>query len=92
MNCHKAVARHKAKFFAEVFICEDCYAQAEHFFQRLERELTHLLTMSKEAIRVALVTGKFNFPEGSQGEVGKREVLEAILQLEEARKKSVAPQ
>ena len=58
---------------------------AVHFWQRLELELKHLLTMSKEAIRVALVTSKFNFPEGAQGEPSKREVLEAIVRMEEAR-------
>lgn len=88
MNCQKAVPSDKAKFFAEVFICEDCHTQAVHFYQRLEVELTHLLTMSKEAVRIALVTGKFHFPEGPRGEVSKREVLETILKLEEAREKS----
>lgn len=87
MNCKRSVPSDQAKFFAEVFICPDCYTQAEHFFMRLERELKHLLVMSKEALRISLVTGKFSFPEGPSGEVSKRDVLEQVLALEEAREK-----
>lgn len=87
MNCKRAVPPDKAKFFAEVFLCESCSEQAVHFYQRLEIELKHLLVMSKEALRISLVTGKFSFPEGPSGEVSKRDVLQQVLALEEAREK-----
>lgn len=56
-----------------------------HFYERLENELKSLLLVAKESIRVALVQGKFVFPEGPAGEPSKRAVLEEIIKLEEAR-------
>lgn len=85
MNCKKATPPDKSKFFAEVFLCEDCHVQAVHFYARLELELKNLLVMSKEAIRISLITGQFSFPEGQAGETSKKAVLEQILLLEEAR-------
>lgn len=87
MNCKKEVTQDEAKLFAEVFLCPSCFEQATHFFNRMVNELNFLLTMAKESIRLALVQGKFSFPEGPSGEPSKREVLEAILQLEDARDK-----
>lgn len=85
MNCKGAVPGGAGKFFAEVFLCEVCHAQAVHFWDRTVRELNHLLTISKEAIRLSLISGKFTFPEGQQGDLSKREVLEEVLKMEEAR-------
>ncbi len=85
MNCKRDVEQNRGKFFAEVFLCESCAEMAFHFFSRLTRELNFLLTMAKESIRLALVQGKFSFPEGPSGEPPKRAVLEEILKLEEAR-------
>lgn len=87
MNCKKEVAQDEAKLFAEVFLCPSCFTQAGHFFSRMVSELNFLLTMAKESIRLALVQGKFSFPEGPSGEPSKRAVLEEILKLEEARDK-----
>lgn len=85
MNCKTEVEQDQGKFFAEVFLCSGCCEMATHFFNRLVRELNFLLTMAKESIRLALVQGKFSFPEGPSGEPSKRAVLEEILKLEEAR-------
>lgn len=85
MNCKKDVGPNDGRFFASVFLCEGCATMAQHFFDRLQQELVFLQTMAKEAIRTALVTGKFNFPEGPAGEPSKRDVLEAILKFEEQR-------
>lgn len=87
MNCRKPVPTGEVKFFAEVFLCGVCNTQAVHLHERLERELKHLLVMSKEAIRISLVKGEFSFPEGPGSEVSKREVLEQVMLLEEARAK-----
>lgn len=87
MNCKAEVEQGQGKFFAEVFVCSNCETMAVHFFERLVRELNFLLTMAKESIRLALVQGKFSFPEGPAGEPSKRAVLEAILQMEESREK-----
>lgn len=91
MNCPTEVAPKDAKFFAKVFLCPSCYEQAQHFYTKLDIELRHLLVVAKEAIRIALVTGKFSFPEGMGGEVSKRAVLEAIMKFEEAREAQNKP-
>ena len=83
LNCGKGVKPEEAKLFAEVFLCSACYTQAEHFWLRLDRELRSLLVLAKDAIRVSLLQGKFSFPESGPREVSKREVLEAILTMEE---------
>lgn len=88
MNCKQPVEQDKAKLFAEVFVCESCHAMAVHFWLRMERELQYLLTMAKESIRLSLLTGKFSFPEGEAQDVSKTDVLQAILQLHEAREKA----
>ena len=88
LNCKKEVEQNAGKFFAEVFLCDGCHEQAEHFFNRLVKELQYLLVMAKESIRVALVQGKFVFPEAPVGEPSKRAVLESILQMEERRERT----
>lgn len=85
MNCKQPVDAGSGEFFAEVFVCKNCNAQAVHFWERTTKELQHLLTISKEAIRLSLITGKFNFPEGRQGDLSKKEVLQEVLKMEEAR-------
>lgn len=92
LNCKKEVEQNTGKFFAEVFLCGDCHTQAEHFFNRLGKELQYLLVMAKESIRVALVQGKFVFPESPAGEPSKRAVLESILQMEERRERTAKEQ
>ena len=87
MNCKAPVNANEGEFFAEVFLCKDCNTQAVHFWHRTEKELKHLLTVSKEAIRLSLITGKFSFPEGPQGDLSKRDVLQEVLKMEEAREK-----
>lgn len=85
MNCKKEVLAAEAKLFAQVFVCPDCFTQAEHFWLRLDMELRYLQTMAKESIRLALVEGKFSFPEGVASDISKRDVLQAIIEMHEAR-------
>jgi len=93
LNCKADVAPGAGKFFAEVFLCESCHTMAQHFHERLERELKYLLVIARESIRISLVEGKFSFPEGPAGEPSKRQVLEEILKMEEhrAKEKSCQP-
>lgn len=85
MNCKKPVVQADAKLFAQVFVCPDCHMQAVHFWERLDRELRYLQTMAQESIRLALIEGKFSFPEGAAADVSKQEVLQAILGMHTAR-------
>jgi len=39
LNCHEPVEPTKAKIFAGVFVCENCFAVAERFEQRATQEL-----------------------------------------------------
>lgn len=84
MNCGVSVPQDQAKFFAAVFLCAACGFQAESFHKRLEQELHRLLVVSKEAIRVSLISGKFSFPSDAQ-EVSKKSVFEQVLRMEELR-------
>lgn len=84
MNCRAVTPSAEAKFFASVYLCADCHAQAQHFWDRLCSDLRHLQTMAQESIRLALVTGKFHFPEAGE-QPSRRAVLETILAMEEVR-------
>lgn len=89
-NCKKEVDEQDVKWFggeggqAAVFCCSTCHSIAERLYARGKAELTALLNMLKEGIRVSIADGRLHLPEGSpDGELSKREVLEAILQLKE---------
>lgn len=83
MNCKSHVPEGEAKFFGQVFVCETCFTIASRFYERLQRELKQTLVVAKDAIRVALVQGKFHLSEAQRQGVSKKEVLEAILRMEE---------
>jgi len=86
MNCKKPVNQNEGEFFAQVFVCKSCNTIAKSFYERLERELKHLLTFAKDGIRVALIEGNFNLSEASaKEELSKKELLEEILRMEQAR-------
>lgn len=82
MNCKKPITQAEGKFFAQVYVCETCFTTAESFYKKLEQELRQLLTMSKEALRIALVQGKFHLSEAKVRDISKKEVLEEILRME----------
>jgi hypothetical protein len=67
MNCHEEVAG-EAKFFAEVFVCPDCFLVASRFYERAQQEAKQMLVLMKEYIRLSLVTGKLQFQTPEQVE------------------------
>lgn len=83
MNCKEGVGPDEGRLFAEVFVCTTCFAMAERVHSRCLQELKMLQMVLREAIRVALVEGRLQFPTGPDVEVSKRDVLQAILQLTE---------
>lgn len=89
MNCHKSILGGQSKLFAQVFVCSDCYAIAENFYERSEKELKYLLTIIKESLRVALIHGRLKLASGGVNNISKKELLEEILKLEAARGKNV---
>jgi hypothetical protein len=85
LNCKAPVDEGKAKFFGKIFVCETCYTTAESFYDRLERDLKHLLLFAHESIRVALIEGKFHLSENRLKEVSRKDLLEEILKMEQRR-------
>lgn len=87
MNCHREILAGQSKIFAGVLVCGTCFEVARSFAEKLEQELQYLQTIAKEAIRVALVQGRFHLPAAGVREISKRELLEEILKMESARGK-----
>ena len=85
MNCGKQIPPGQSKIFAQVFLCETCSEVAKSFYEKLETELKHLLTVAKESIRVALVQGRFHLNEQKLRDIPKKELLEEILRMEKLR-------
>jgi|SRR5690606_32645055 len=91
LNCKAPVAEEDIKFFGKAFVCAVCHTTATHFYERLTKDLKNLLLVAHEAIRVALVEGRFHLAENGLKEVSKKELLEEILkmtQYKEARDKN----
>jgi hypothetical protein len=83
MNCKQGVTQEAAMFFDGVFVCPICHTMAESLYKKSNRELNDLLLMLKEGIRIALVEGRLQFRENADGELSKKEVLEAVVRLQE---------
>ena len=85
MNCYAPVQPDTAKVFAGVFCCPDCFAMAHSLYEKGEKELTSLLILMKEAIRIALVEGKLRLGPQDMENISKADVLKEIVRLEELR-------
>lgn len=83
LNCGKPVPPEKAKIFAQVFVCPECHVMATSFYQRCERELKQLLTLTHESIREALVKGAFHPVYQEREEIPKAELLRHIIRISE---------
>lgn len=83
MNCQQPVADASAKFFHGTLVCGTCHAMAERLYDRARKELTDLLVMLQEGIRIAIIERRLQFREEKDGEVSKKEVLEAIVRLKD---------
>lgn len=83
LNCKCAVEPNDAKIFNGAFVCPTCNTMAERLYARSRQELTDLLVMLKEGIRIAIIEGRLQFREGAEGDASKKEVLEAIVRLQE---------
>lgn len=91
LNCKAPVDPPKAKVFAGVFVCPTCYEVAERLEQRGTAELKALLTLQREAIRIALVEGRLHLSLADVSrEPTKREVLQEVLRLAEQADKKKA--
>ncbi len=83
VNCNQPVQQQDAKFFHGVFVCGTCHIMAERLYSRANQELKNLLLMLQESIRIALIESRLQFREGVDVSLSKKEVLEAIVQLQE---------
>jgi hypothetical protein len=88
MNCKVAVEPEKAKVFMGVFCCEQCHEIATRQYQRLERELRAMLTLTGETIRLALIEGRMHLSANQDmKETPKSELLRSLIDLAEKRAK-----
>jgi hypothetical protein len=85
LNCHHEIPPEEGRLFAGVLVCANCFALAERLHERSLHELSMLQVMVRESIRIALVEGRLQFATGHEGEVPKRDVLRAVVQLLEKR-------
>jgi hypothetical protein len=83
LNCKKAVAPDQVKFFAEAFVCADCYLIAEQLYAKGQQELKMLLLLLKESIRVAIVKGELQFQPQQLRDMPKSDLLAHLAVLTE---------
>lgn len=84
MNCQQPVSDKSAKFFHGTLVCDKCHVMAERLYDRARKELTDLLVMLQEGIRIAIIERRLEFREGTgTEEMSKKEVLEAIVRLKD---------
>jgi recombinational DNA repair protein (RecF pathway) len=87
LNCQKPVDPTQAKIFAATFVCPTCFAVAARLKERLVEQLKYMVTALDETIRLAIIDHKLLslIPTDSERATTKKEVLEAILQMKDAR-------
>lgn len=90
MNCRAPVEESGGKLFKGVWTCATCHGYAERAYQRLQKELKYLLTVSGEAIRIALIEGRMHPPTEPAQEVSKADLLRTIMQVADHREKCAA--
>ena len=90
VNCGKEVDPGEAKFFAQVFVCPECYAIAERLYTRGEQELKMMLLLLKESIRLAITRKELQFMQRLEEDaVPKKDLLSELARLaHEARKEA----
>ncbi len=81
MNCKRDAG--SGKFFAEAYVCGDCYAVASRLFEQGNRELNQVLVTLKELIRVAIIEGRLSFapPPEEPGDVQPRRAIDVIVDM-----------
>ena len=90
LSCKKDTAPDRAKVFAEVFLCPDCYLIAERLYRRGESELRMMLLVLKESIRLAALKGELQFNFGQLEDIPKEDLLSHLAKLAgEAREQAV---
>jgi hypothetical protein len=92
LNCQRQVAATEAKIFAGTYCCPTCFEIAQRIEARLESELKRMLVMLRESIRISIVERRLVLgPADAARDLSKKEVLEAIIQLQTARGNAAPP-
>jgi hypothetical protein len=86
MNCKVDVGADSGKFFAQAFVCADCFRVAERIFVQGNAEIEQLRTTLREVIRLAIIQGQLSFPEAqavdeNRGEIPQKKALEAVFAM-----------
>lgn len=81
MNCKKDAGA--GKFFAEAYVCDDCFLVADRLYTQGDRELRQVLTTLKELIRVSIIEGRLSFapPPEDVKDVQPRSAMDAIVDM-----------
>jgi hypothetical protein len=93
LNCQKEVDAGAGKIFAGCFVCPTCFTIASRTEARISDELKRMQTMLREAIRISIVERRLVLGpnDAASKEPSKKEVLEAIIQLQNARGNAAPP-
>lgn len=81
VNCGKEVGSDEAKFFAQVFVCPDCFSIAERLYVKGEKELRMMLVMLKECIRLAIVKKELQFPEQNVEDMPRKDLFAELARM-----------
>lgn len=81
LNCSAPVASGEAKFFAEVLVCQSCYAVAERVFERGAMLLRRMAILLRDTIKWTLTRGKLSFAVGDADKISDLELLKRIVGL-----------
>ena len=85
LNCKADVPADEGRIFAQVFVCPRCFSLAESFYERSLYELRRLEVALRESVRLALLEGRLQFSAAPDHDLSKRDVLRAVVLLEELR-------
>lgn len=95
LNCQKDVSQDKGKFFAECFLCPDCYTIAERTYLQAHCELNQLLVTLKELIRLAIVKHQLSFvpatEDAGDGQLHQKRTVELIMEMMKNRENPECP-
>ena len=83
LNCQGPIDPTTAVIVLKVMVCGTCGAVAIRLIEKGEAELQQLRLLHREAVRVALATGKLHLGKQNLEEMDKRALLEEIVKLQE---------
>jgi hypothetical protein len=93
LNCQQQVQADAGKIFAGCYVCQTCFEIASRIEARLSEELRRMQLMLREAVRISIVERRLVLGpnDAASRDLSKKEVLEAIIQLQNAHGNAAPP-